>query len=86
MTILKNKVIRSDIQALRALSILVVVFYHAKIVLYDKFLFEGGYIGVDIFFVISGYLITQIIYEQSLNKNFNIKLFYFKRSSLIKLI
>ena len=79
MTIFKNKVIRSDIQALRALSILVVVFYHAKIVLYDKFLFEAGYIGVDIFFVISGYLITQIIYEQSLNKNFNIKLFYFKR-------
>lgn len=79
MSILNNKVFRSDIQALRAFSVLIVVFYHAKLILFDTILFEGGYIGVDIFFVISGYLITQIIYEQNLNKNFNIKTFYFKR-------
>ena len=46
---------RPDIDGLRAIAVLAVVFGHAKLG------FSGGYVGVDVFFVISGYLITQLI-------------------------
>lgn len=54
-----NAAVRPDIQALRAFAILAVLLYH----LWPKRL-EGGYIGVDIFFVISGYLITGQLWRQ----------------------
>lgn len=79
MEILNTKLIQNNIQTLRALSVLIVVFYHAKLVLFNKILFQGGYIGVDIFFVISGYLITKIIFQLNEKKNFSLKIFYFKR-------
>lgn len=47
---------RNDIGALRALAVLAVLFFHFKIPYFD-----GGFSGVDIFFVISGYLMTHII-------------------------
>ena len=47
---------RSEIDGLRALAVLPVIFFHAGF-----YLFQGGFVGVDIFFVISGYLITTII-------------------------
>ena len=47
---------RKKIDGFRALAILPVVFYHAGIKI-----FAGGFVGVDVFFVISGYLITNII-------------------------
>jgi peptidoglycan/LPS O-acetylase OafA/YrhL len=50
---------RSDIEGLRAISILVVVFYHAK----SPF-FSGGFVGVDVFFVISGFLITGLLLRE----------------------
>ena len=68
---------RKDIDGLRALADLGVIAYHSEILIGDKFLLSGGFLGVDIFFVISGYLITSIIYRESIiNKNFSLLNFY----------
>ena len=52
---------KPQIDGLRALAVLSVIFYHLDLELFGTKIFEGGFIGVDIFFVISGYLITRII-------------------------
>jgi len=65
---------REDIDGLRAISVLAVVLNHAGIGL-----FAGGYIGVDIFFVISGYLITSIIIREIDTNDFSIIRFYERR-------
>ncbi|MEI6746334.1 MAG: acyltransferase family protein [Methylococcaceae bacterium] len=69
-----NFTYRPDIDGLRAIAILLVVIFHA----YPKFL-RGGFIGVDIFFVISGYLITSIILKQQSQNNFSLLDFYSRR-------
>ena len=55
---------RPEIDGLRAIAVLTVIFYHAEI----NF-FKGGFIGVDIFIVISGYVITKLFFfnDYSLN-------------------
>ena len=64
---------RPDIDGLRAVAVLLVVFFHANLC------FPGGYVGVDVFFVISGYLITGLILkEQSANK-FSLANFWVRR-------
>jgi peptidoglycan/LPS O-acetylase OafA/YrhL len=65
---------RADIDGLRALAILPVVFYHAGF-----YLFPGGYIGVDIFFVISGFLISSILINDISNNTFSFSNFYKRR-------
>ena len=66
---------RPEIDGLRAIAIISVIFYHSRIAI-----FGGGFIGVDIFFVISGYLITSIILNELVTTGtFIFKNFYEKR-------
>ena len=67
--------IRADIQFLRGIAVLLVVFYHASFSL-----FEGGYLGVDVFFVISGFLITGLIKKGIEAKTFTFVSFYYRRA------
>ena len=65
---------RPDIDGLRAIAVSAVVLFHA----FPNQL-TGGFIGVDIFFVISGYLISSIIYNELDTNSFSFVLFYFRR-------
>jgi peptidoglycan/LPS O-acetylase OafA/YrhL len=73
-TIPNSKSYRPDIDGLRALAVLVVVIYHAF-----PGRLPGGFIGVDIFFVISGYLISGIIFSELSTNTFSIRRFYERR-------
>ena len=66
---------RPEIDGLRAIAVCAVILYHAGIKN-----FQGGFLGVDIFFVISGYLITSIILKElKLTRTFSFKNFYERR-------
>ncbi len=65
---------RSDIDGLRAVSVFAVVIYHAF-----PAVIAGGFIGVDLFFVISGYLISSIIFENLAKGTFSFSEFYMRR-------
>jgi peptidoglycan/LPS O-acetylase OafA/YrhL len=65
---------RPEIDGLRALAILPVVFFH-----YGLGPFRGGFVGVDVFFVISGYLITALIHGEIQDDRFSIARFYERR-------
>ena len=58
---------RPEIDGLRAIAVGAVIIYHTQITIFGYQLFKGGFIGVDIFFVISGYLITSIILKELVN-------------------
>jgi peptidoglycan/LPS O-acetylase OafA/YrhL len=66
---------RTDIQVLRGAAVMVVLFYHAKLPL-----FSAGYLGVDSFFVISGFLITSLITQELELGQFSLKQFYARRA------
>ena len=65
---------RPDIDGLRAVAVLSVLLYHAKVPI-----FGGGFVGVDVFFVISGYLITAILAEENARGRVSIFAFYDRR-------
>lgn len=65
---------RKEIDGLRAIAVLPVIFYHSSIPF-----FKSGFIGVDIFFVISGFLITSIIHNEMEFNTFSIASFYERR-------
>ena len=69
---------RAEIDGLRALAVIPVVLFHAGIVG-----FGGGFVGVDIFFVISGYLITSIILSDQQKERFTLAGFYERRARRI---
>jgi peptidoglycan/LPS O-acetylase OafA/YrhL len=73
-TLAKDRFYRPDIDGLRAIAILGVVAFHA-----DKRWAPGGFVGVDIFFVISGYLITQLILRGLASGTFSLLEFYQRR-------
>lgn len=69
---------RSEVDGLRALAVVSVILFHAGFEI-----FGGGYVGVDVFFVISGYLITTIIIGELNAGVFSIVNFYERRARRI---
>lgn len=69
---------RPEIDGLRAVAVVPVIFFHAGFSL-----FSGGFVGVDIFFVISGYLITSIILSELQQGTFSLVSFYERRARRI---
>lgn len=69
---------KKEVDGLRAISVLSVILFHANYTL-----FQGGFVGVDIFFVISGYLITGILLKEKLTGNFSLAHFYERRARRI---
>lgn len=65
---------RTDIDGLRAIAVLAVVIFHIK-----EIWLPGGFVGVDIFFVLSGYLISQQLYLQIKQGTFSLSAFYVRR-------
>ena len=69
---------RYDINGLRAIAVIAVVLYH-----FGAQSLPGGFAGVDVFFVISGFLMTSIIFRGLENNNFNLLSFYVARANRI---
>lgn len=69
---------RPEIDGLRAIAVVPVIFFHAGFSA-----FSGGFVGVDVFFVISGYLITSIILSEKSNGTFRLLNFYERRARRI---
>lgn len=69
---------RKDIDGLRALAVLPALFFHAGFKGFD-----GGYVGIEIFFVVSGYLITSIILNEQSKEKFSLINFYERRARRI---
>lgn len=71
---------RPELDGLRAIAVMSVILYHAQINVNGNTIFQGGFIGVDIFFVISGYLITSIILKELVSTgSFSFSYFYERR-------
>jgi peptidoglycan/LPS O-acetylase OafA/YrhL len=69
---------RPELDGLRAIAVLSVLCYHAKFSL-----FRGGYVGVDVFFVLSGFLMSSIILREMEENKFTLRAFYERRARRI---
>ncbi|HGL5373228.1 TPA: acyltransferase family protein, partial [Citrobacter farmeri] len=78
MTAVSHPKYRADIDGLRALAVVPVVLFHAF-----PSMLPGGFVGVDIFFVISGFLISSIIIKSTSEGTFTYKDFYIRRINRI---
>lgn len=65
---------RPDIEGLRAVAVMLVLFYHAR------FGFTGGFVGVDIFFVVSGFLITSLLIREGVSGSISLSEFWARRA------
>lgn len=74
---------RPEIDGLRAIAVLSVVFYHAQLQVLGRLAVPGGFLGVDVFFVISGYLISSIILKELNDGRFSLTHFYERRARRI---
>lgn len=68
-----KEIYRYDLAFLRCVAIVLVIGYHLKLPF-----FEAGFVGVDLFFVLSGYLMTQILWTSTQQKRFDFGKFYQK--------
>lgn len=72
---------RPELDGLRALAVLSVIIYHAKLSAFESTILPGGYFGVDVFFVISGFLITKLlIHDIEVKGKFDAATFYMRRA------
>mgnify|MGYP000252194055 CR=1 FL=1 len=78
MAYLNHPKYRPDIDGMRAIAVLSVVLFHA----FPSYI-KGGFVGVDVFFVISGFLISSIIFEGLKKNNFSLGVFYSRRVNRI---
>lgn len=74
---------RPEIDGLRAIAVIVVILYHARLHLFGVDPARGGFVGVDIFFVISGYLIGLIVLREIRASTFTFRAFYERRARRI---
>ena len=71
---------RPEVNGLRGVAVMGAVFYHAELIFQSFRIFPGGFLGVDVFFVISGYLMTAIILkEYQTTQSFSFKNYYKRR-------
>lgn len=76
INLVQSKTYRNDIDGLRGIAVLAVILFHFGYL-------PNGFLGVDIFFVISGFLITEIIYRKIVDNQFSIVDFYLRRARRI---
>lgn len=75
-----NWAYKPQLDSLRALAVVVVIIYHARFFIGDTLLFSAGFMGVDLFFLISGYIISlKLMHEYQQTKQINFLDFYDKR-------
>lgn len=74
---------RRELDGLRALAVIAVIIYHANLEVFGIQIFQGGFFGVDVFFVLSGYLITSIIRNDMAEGTFSFLNFYWRRAKRI---
>lgn len=69
---------RAEIDGLRALAVVPIILFHAGFSF-----FSGGFVGVDVFFVISGYLINSILLKELATDTYSLTVFYQRRARIV---